>query len=92
MWQASLMDGRLRVIENSATDGDLLVTSLVQLSSEAQTLGGSLVIESAPAEIKSRIDAWGDLGARGELMRRIKQQLDPNDIFSPGRFTPSVVS
>ena len=86
MWQASLMDGRLRVIENPATDGDVLVTSLVQLRAEAQTLGGSLVIESAPVKIKNSIDAWGDLGARGELMRRIKQQLDPADILSPGRF------
>ena len=80
------MDGRLRVIENPATDGDVLVTSLVQLRAEAQTLGGSLVIESAPVKIKNSIDAWGDLGARGELMRRIKQQLDPADILSPGRF------
>jgi glycolate oxidase subunit GlcD len=86
MWQASLMDGRLRVIENSTTDCDDLVRSLVQSRAEAQALGGSLVIESAPAEIKSRIDAWGDLGARGKLMQRIKQQLDPEDILSPGRF------
>jgi len=86
MWQASLMDGRLRVIENTATDGDVLVTSLVQLRGEAQTLGGSLVIESAPVEIKNSIDAWGDFGARQELMCRIKQQLDPDDILSPGRF------
>jgi FAD/FMN-containing dehydrogenase len=52
-------------------------------------LGGSLVIESAPTEIKSRIDAWGNLGARGELMLRIKQQLDPNGTFSPGRSAPA---
>ncbi len=89
MWQASLMDGRLRVIENSATDCDGLVRSLEQLRAEVQMLGGSLVIESAPTEIKSRIDAWGNLGARGELMLRIKQQLDPNGTFSPGRSAPA---
>jgi glycolate oxidase subunit GlcD len=91
MWQASLMDGRLRMIEKSAAECDGLVRSLVQLRGEAQTLGGSLVIESAPVEIKNSIDAWGDLGARGELMRRIKQQLDPDDTLSPGRFAPLVV-
>jgi glycolate oxidase subunit GlcD len=85
-WQAGLVDGRLRVIENAATDSETLVKWLEQFRAETQAVGGSLVIESAPGEIKSRIDAWGDLGVRGELMRRIKQQLDPNDLLSPGRF------
>jgi D-lactate dehydrogenase (cytochrome) len=86
MWHASLADGRVRVIEALSAAADQLVKSLQNLRTEAQALGGSLIIEKASAEIKSRIDAWGDLGARGELMQRIKQQLDPDNIFSPGRF------
>lgn len=85
-WQASVADGRLRVIEAPKVDTDRLVQSLQELRAEAKALGGSLIIEKAPAEIKSRIDAWGELGSRGELMRRIKQQLDPENILSPGRF------
>ena len=81
-----MADGRIRVIESGSIDDDQLVTSLHSLRGEAQRLGGSLFIESAPAEIKSRIDAWGDLGARGQLMQRIKQQLDPDNILSPGRY------
>ena len=85
-WQASVADGRLRMIEVAEVDTDRLIKSLQNLRTEAQALGGSLIIEKAPAEIKSRIDAWGELGPRRELMQRIKQQLDPENIFSAGRF------
>jgi glycolate oxidase subunit GlcD len=86
MWQASVAEGRMRMIEPPDIDGEELIKSLVNLRASAESLGGSLVIESAAAEIKSRIDAWGDCGARAELLRRVKQQLDPNGILSPGRF------
>ncbi len=49
--------------------------------------GGHLVWLSAPDECKSEIhDVWG--GTRGdfEIMRGIKQALDPESLFSPGRF------
>ncbi|MCU1267915.1 MAG: D-lactate dehydrogenase (cytochrome) [Acidobacteria bacterium] len=86
MWHASVADGRVRVIEAANIDTPQLVKALQNLRVEAQSLGGSLIIETAAADIKSRIDAWGDLGARGEVMRRIKQQLDPDNLLSPGRF------
>jgi glycolate oxidase FAD binding subunit len=76
----------LRIIEAPEVDADRLVKSLHELRAEARSLGGSLIIEKAPVEIKSRIDAWGDPGSRGALMHRIKQQLDPDNILSPGRF------
>jgi glycolate oxidase FAD binding subunit len=37
-------------------------------------------------EIKREFDAWGDFGSAGELMKRVKQQLDPQNVLSPGRF------
>ena len=86
MWQAGVADGRVRVIESSAADTDELVNSLKDLRREAESRGGSLMIESAPAEVKSKISAWGDLGSRQELMVRIKQKLDPRHLFAPGRF------
>jgi hypothetical protein len=85
-WQASVADGRLRVVEPPEVDSDRLVQSLQKLRTEAKSLGGSLIIETASAEFKSRIDAWAELGPRGELMRRIKQQLDRDNLLSPGRF------
>ena len=86
MWHASLADGRIRMIESPEVNKEKLAASLQDLRMDAESLGGSLIIESAPDEIKGKIDAWGDLGSRRDLMARIKQQLDPHLIFSPGRF------
>jgi glycolate oxidase FAD binding subunit len=48
---------------------------------------GSLVIERLPASLKSTCDVWGPVppGAL-ELMRRLKQELDPGGVLNPGRF------
>jgi hypothetical protein len=37
-------------------------------------------------EIKNEIDSWGSFGAASELMKRVKGQLYPENILSPGRF------
>ena len=52
----------------------------------ARGAGGSLVVERAPSELKREFGAWGLTESAALLMRRVKEQLDPDDIFSPGRF------
>ena len=52
----------------------------------AGNLGGSLILENAPVEIKREFDAWGDFGSAAALMKRLKQELDPQNVLSPGRF------
>lgn len=47
---------------------------------------GALVVEAAPVEVKQRFDVWGPPGQDFVLMRRLKEQLDPNATLSPGRF------
>jgi len=65
-------------------DADLrLVTSLRQ---EVTRLGGTMVVEAAPAALKERLDVWGEPGADFPLMRGLKEQFDPQGILSPGRF------
>jgi glycolate oxidase FAD binding subunit len=49
-------------------------------------LGGSLVVEACPLALKERIDVWGEPAADFPLMRRIKEQFDPQGMLSPGRF------
>jgi len=49
-------------------------------------LDGSLVVTGCDIELKRRIDVFGDPPPSFELMRRVKQQFDPNGILSPGRF------
>ncbi|HXH23589.1 MAG TPA: FAD-binding oxidoreductase [Dehalococcoidia bacterium] len=53
-------------------------------SIEAQ--GGALVLESAPVEAKTAIDVWGSPRGDFELMRRLRQEMDPKSTLNPGRF------
>ena len=85
-WHAGLGDGRLRAIARAPVYHREAVRALERLRQKAETLGGSLVIESAPLEIKNEFDAWGDFGSTTELMKRVKAQLDPQNLLSPGRF------
>lgn len=86
MWQAGIGDGRVRVMDTSPQTTDQSVVRLNALRVEAKRLGSALIIENAQSEIKDRIDAWGPLGSAADLMKRLKYQLDPNDILSAGRF------
>jgi FAD/FMN-containing dehydrogenase len=86
LWHAGVGDGRLRVISSPAEDAASCIASLERLRAGARASGGSLVIESAPPEIKKAFDVWGVSGASQPLMQRVKEQLDPADTLSPGRF------
>jgi glycolate oxidase FAD binding subunit len=47
---------------------------------------GSLVVEACPSELKRDIDVFGDPPPAFKLMRRLKRELDPKGVLSPGRF------
>ncbi|HEU4760330.1 MAG TPA: FAD-linked oxidase C-terminal domain-containing protein, partial [Dehalococcoidia bacterium] len=62
--------------------------ALVSRSRDAVAgLGGSLVVAVCPPALKPDIDVFPDVsGPSFQLMRRVKEQFDPNGILSPGRF------
>lgn len=47
--------------------------------------GGSAVVLDAPSDVKSGLDVWGPVPAL-DLMRRVKDQFDPDHRLAPGRF------
>jgi glycolate dehydrogenase FAD-binding subunit len=51
--------------------------------------GGSLVVLDAPADVKSELDLWGPVGGL-DLMRRVKDQFDPDHLLAPGRFVGGI--
>jgi glycolate oxidase FAD binding subunit len=67
-------------------EGKALAEALEGLRQQAVAADGALVLQSAPADLKQWLDAWGDPGAGLGVMRRIKQQFDPRGLCSPGRF------
>jgi glycolate oxidase FAD binding subunit len=85
-WHGGLGDGRLRAIAHAPVYHRETVRVLANLRERVSNLGGNLVVEAAPAEIKNEFDAWGDFGSVTGLMKRVKVQLDPHNLLSPGRF------
>jgi glycolate oxidase FAD binding subunit len=69
--------------DESAQQALDLTTTLRQ---DVAGLGGSLVVEACPLALKEKIDVWGEPAADFPLMRRIKEQFDPQGILNPGRF------
>lgn len=67
-------------------DLDRAAWLIASLRSEARALGGSLFVERAHPEVKSQVDAWGEVGRAERLMREIKDKFDPKRILNPGRF------
>ena len=86
MWHAGAGDGRLRVFDEAERGGAETLKTLRSMRDAARGAGGSLVVERAPSELKREFGAWGLTESAALLMRRVKEQLDPDDIFSPGRF------
>jgi len=50
---------------------------------------GSAVVVDAPAEVKRAVDVWGPVPAL-DLMRRVKDQFDPEHRLAPGRFVGGI--
>ncbi len=89
-WQASAGSGQLRFFDPAnEDDADSIAAQILRLQrlrEFARNAGGSLIIERAPDSLKRALGAWGLDAPTISLMRRVKQQLDPGDVFSPGRF------
>ena len=65
---------------------DLADDALSQAQDAVHSLGGRMVIERCPLDVKSRLDVWDEPGEPLAIMRRMKEQYDPKGILNPGRF------
>src|SRR5262249_41842244 len=62
---------------------------LQKLRDLAAPSGGSVVVLGCPPAWKADFAVWGPPRGNAWLMRRIKEALDPRDLFNPGRFVVS---
>ncbi len=69
---------------------DLPPERLLQVRSLCQAHSGFLSILQAPVPLKQQIDVWGYPGNALDVMRRIKQQFDPQSRLSPHRFVGGI--
>ncbi|WP_107774916.1 FAD-binding oxidoreductase [Nocardioides sediminis] len=71
------------------TPVDDVRAALDRLRQACASNGGTAVVVDAPAAVKAAIDVWGPVPAL-ELMRRVKDQFDPDHRLSPGRFVGGI--
>ena len=76
--------------EGSAGQAHLPEEVVGRLREGARRCGAHVVVERCPVEVKDRIDVWGDSPEGIDIMRRIKQQLDPAGVLNPGRFAGGI--
>ncbi|MBD2039526.1 FAD-binding oxidoreductase [Microcoleus sp. FACHB-672] len=70
--------------------GENAITPLSKMRSICESSGGFLSVLVAPISLKQQLDVWGYTGNALDLMRRIKQQFDPENILSPERFVGKI--
>jgi len=75
--------GRLRF---AATEAE----QLPQIRQLCQDQAGFLTVLQAPQSLKQQVDVWGYTGNAIALMRGLKQQFDPSNLLSPGRFISGI--
>lgn len=64
-------------------------TALARLRQACTDHGGTAVVVDAPAAVKAAVDVWGPIPAL-DLMRRVKDQFDPDHRLAPGRFVGGI--
>ena len=57
---------------------------------DLRAFDGSLIVERAPHQMKETLDVWNYTGESIEIMRRLKEQYDPNGILNPNRFAGGI--
>ena len=65
--------------------------SALTISAIRETLPEATVtVLTAPDTVKRAIDVWGEEPGAIDLMRRLKQEFDPNRVLNPGRFAGKI--
>ena len=60
-----------------------------RLRATAAGSGGGVTVLTAPPEVRDAVDVWGPVPGL-DLMRRLKDEMDPGHRLSPGRFVGGI--
>ena len=84
------------IIHNKSGLGELVLSAnlsrshLKTIRNYCEKNKGFLTLLSAPNAIKTEIEPWGYAGNALTVMKKIKQQFDPNNQFNPNRFVGGI--
>jgi FAD/FMN-containing dehydrogenase len=68
-----------------AAAGGITAARWEEISVKVLEHEGHAMLAKAPPEIKAQVDVFGPVRTAWQLMHRIKDQFDPDNIFAPGR-------
>jgi len=71
-------------------DESVPVETLLKIRALCESSNGFLSILQAPSRLKQALDVWGYPGNALALMRKLKQQFDPQSLLSPHRFVGGI--
>jgi glycolate oxidase FAD binding subunit len=77
------------VVHAAVADAGRAPEALAALRTVCAKHQGTTVVLDAPAEVKQAVDGWGPVPAL-DLMRRVKDQFDPDHRLAPGRFVGGI--
>jgi glycolate oxidase FAD binding subunit len=63
-----------------------IAASVRRIQTIAASLGGDAIVERCPSPVKNHLDIWGTQPSGLHIMRRLKQEFDPENVLNPGRF------
>ena len=81
--------GGTGVLHAAVPDADRAAEAVERLRATCERHQGAAVVVDAPPEIKASVDVWGPVAAL-DLMRRVKDQFDPDHRLAPGRFVGGI--
>jgi glycolate oxidase FAD binding subunit len=73
----------------AGTDPATVADAVARLREVCGRHGGSVVVLDAAATVKQAVDSWGPVNGL-DLMRRVKDQFDPDHRLAPGRFVGGI--
>jgi glycolate oxidase FAD binding subunit len=89
-WAAHAGVGVIRGALRTGREPTEVAAVLTEWRTIAAAGGGHAALTWAPLAVKSQVPVWDDAGAAGRIMRRVKAQLDPDNVLSPGRFVAGI--
>ncbi len=78
--------GTVRVLFWGESDDDGILEAIAETRRAAGRHSGTAVVEVCHPSVKVKTDVWGEEPGSMEIMRRIKEQFDPQGLLNRGRF------
>ncbi|MGC2210788.1 MAG: FAD-binding oxidoreductase, partial [Candidatus Korobacteraceae bacterium] len=89
-WTLLLNSTGLAWLRVDTADSAPMADFLASLRAFLAPTGGTAVLLHASPALRQKVDVWGDIGNALPLMRRLKEQFDPQAILNRGRFVGGI--